>query len=122
MEPNNTPRGFLARIETYLDMADAGQKIQLNVHLHKDFIKQAAPTDESDDLIVIKDIYLLMADYRPFGGGRSVPIVSKIYAFGSINDSEVDAKTIRSIANERLKLDYRRLTERGIQLQVAFFE
>lgn len=122
MDKNNLPQGRLTRIETYLDMAQSGREVRLEVTLHKDIIKQSMLTDEADNLRIEKDIYLLMADFRPVGADESAPTVSKVYAFGSINDSQVDAQTVRLIANERIKMDYERLTHKGIVFNPLFFE
>jgi hypothetical protein len=66
------------------------------------------------------DMYLLFGDYT-FTVGKDVKKVSKIYMYGSSEESLNDAKINKSIANERLKMDYKRLLDAKIILEEKFF-
>jgi hypothetical protein len=121
MADEHSKTGTLAMIETYLKMAEAGQEIGLDVKLHKEIIKQSLLTNEADNLRIEKDVYLLIADYIPKASAKDLQIVSKVYAFGSINNTEIEEKTTRLIANERLKIDYDRLRSAGINFQEIQF-
>jgi hypothetical protein len=121
MTKENAKTGRLTRIETYLEMAQSGQEVGLEVKLHKEIIKQSLLTDEADNLRIEKDIYLLMADYIPKTTLEEPNIVSKVYAFGTINENDVEERTIRLIANERLQIDYDRLRDAGVDFQEAEF-
>jgi hypothetical protein len=121
MTKESAKTGRLTRIETYLEMAQSGQEIGLEVKLHKEIIKQSLLTDEADNLRIEKDIYLLMADYIPKTTLEEPNIVSKVYAFGTINENDVEERTIRLIANERLQIDYNRLRDAGVDFQESKF-
>jgi hypothetical protein len=63
-----------------------------------------------------------MADFLPAGTGAARPEkVSKVYAISPLNEVEVNAKTTRHVANERLKMDYARLKAAGVQFEEKFF-
>ena len=121
MTDENTKTGRLTRIETYLEAAQSGKHVDLEVKLHKEIIKQSLLTNEADNLRIEKDIYLLMADYIPKTTLEEPYIVSKVYAFGTINENELEERTIRLIANERLRIDYDRLRGAGVDFQEAEF-
>jgi hypothetical protein len=54
-------------------------------------------------------------------GAAGAEKVTKVYAISPINEVEVNAKTTRHVANERLKMDYARLKAAGVQFEERFF-
>jgi hypothetical protein len=47
--------------------------------------------------------------------------ITKAYMISPINEKEVDDKTTRHIANERLRMDYARLKDADIFIEELFF-
>jgi hypothetical protein len=84
-------------------------------------VKQDTLAEATDKLKAGKNWYLLMADFALTGSGGEIRSVTKVYAFGDINESGAEEEVIRSIANERLKIDYQRFRDAGIEYQENFF-
>ena len=65
---------------------------------------------------------MLMADFIPNQIAQGMPsMVSKVYAICPINECEIDDKTTRRIANERLRMDYTRLREARVKFEEKYF-
>lgn len=114
-------KGYTERLEDLISMANAGKPCQIGVNLRKEIVKQLIFPEETDNLKVERDLYLLMADFTPAGGGAEGRKSTKVYAFGAINETDVEEKVVRSIANERLKMDYRRFRDAKVQCEEKFF-
>ena len=114
--------GLKERLDDFIKLARAGQTVQLQVKVYKSLIKQVEQSESTDDIIVENDMCLLMADFTPIQSAREKPaVVKKVYAICPINEREIDAKTTRNIANERLKMDYARLKEANIRFEEQYF-
>ncbi|MGQ9571516.1 MAG: hypothetical protein ACUVUQ_11910 [Thermodesulfovibrionales bacterium] len=66
------------------------------------------------------DMYLLIADYT-FTIENDVKRISKVYMYGSAEESLTAVKIDTNIANERLKMDYSRLKEANISFEEKYF-
>lgn len=114
--------GLKERLDDFIKLARTGQTVQLQVRVYKSLIKQVEQSESTDDIINEDDMCLLMADFTPIQRDREQPgIVKKVYAICPINENEIDAKTTRHIANERLKMDYARLKEAKIRVEEQYF-
>ena len=79
-------------------------------------------SNATDDLDIEMDKCLLMVDFSPIHGEEGMPEkITKAYMISPINEKEVDDKTTRHIANERLRMDYARLKEVDIFIEEIFF-
>jgi hypothetical protein len=121
MTKENVQRGRKVRLEDFIDLARGGKKVQVRVHLRKEIVKQMGHPEETDDMSVEMDMALLIGDFDPVGLQGEGHLVTKVYGIASINETEVDEKIIRNIANERLKMDYKRLKDGKIEFEEEFF-
>jgi hypothetical protein len=103
--------GYDERVEDLVSLAKSGKGGQIEVNLSKEIVKQTTHTEETDDLKEEKDLYLLIGYFKMLDAREKHHEVTKVYAIGNINDTEIEEKIIRNIANERLKMDYRRLQD-----------
>lgn len=114
--------GLKERLDDLIKIALSGKPVQLEIKLHESYIKQVSQSEATDDIDVETDRCLFMADFRATPAVRDIPeIVTKVYALCPINENEIDAKTTRRIANDRLKLDYIRLKEARIRFEEKYF-
>ena len=111
----------MERLEDLIALAISRNKGQFEVNLRKEIVKQDALPDEADKQKAGKNWYLLMADFALTGSGGEIRTATKVYAFGDINETGAEEKVIRSIANERLKMDYQRFRDAGIEYLEKFF-
>ena len=111
----------MERLEDLIALAISRNKGQFEVSLRKEIVKQVALAAEADKQKDGKDWYLLMADFALVGSGGDIRTAAKVYAFGDIKESGAEEEVIRSIANERLKMDYQRFRDAGIEYRENFF-
>ncbi|MFC1531801.1 hypothetical protein ACFL7M_00315 [Thermodesulfobacteriota bacterium] len=121
MTKEESQQDYNERLENLILFAKSGKKDQIKVNLHKEIIKQVTQSEETDDLKVEKDLYLLIGDFTLAGAQGKRHDVTKVYAFGNIDETEIEEKVIRNIANERLKMDYQRLRNMEIEYHEEFF-
>jgi len=112
--------GRKTRLESFIELAKSGKQVKILVDLYTRDVKQLGHAEDSDDVMEELDMCLLIADFVPVGL-KGEPRVTKVYAVCPINESDVDAKITRYIANERLKMDYKRLQDVKIELEEKFF-
>lgn len=112
--------GRKERLEGFIELAKSGQQLRILVDLYARNVKQLGHPDETDDIMDELDMSLLVADFSALGIDDE-PRVTKVYAVSPINEKEVDAKITRHIANERLKMDYKRLQDAHIELEEKYF-
>ena len=114
--------GLKERLDDFINISLSGKPVQLEIKLHERYIKQVSQSESTDDIDVETDRCLFMADFRAIPAVRDIPaIVTKVYALSPINENEIDAKTTRRIANERLRWDYTRLKEARIRFEEKYF-
>jgi hypothetical protein len=121
MTKGDVQRGRKERLEDFIDLAKGGKKVQVKVHLRKEIVKQTGHPEETDDISVEMDMALLIGEFIPVDLQGEGHLVTKVYGIASINETEVDEKIIRNIANERLKMDYKRLKDGRIEFEEKFF-
>ena len=121
MKTEESMKGYMERLEDLIALAISRNKGQFEVNLRKEIVKQDTPPEVSDKQKTRKNWYLLMADFSLVGSGAEIRKVTKVYAFGDINETGAEEKVIRSIADERLKMDYQRFRDAGIECLGKFF-
>ena len=112
--------GSFSRIEDFIALARKGKTVTAAIDVRKQLVEQKIHPDETEEMKNEIDMYLLIADYT-FTVGKDVKKVSKVYLYGSAEESLNDAMIDKSIANERLKMDYRRLTKAHIKFEETYF-
>jgi len=108
------------RLEDFINRSRRGDKTSLEVQLTKRDLIQQVPPQHATGMKAERELYFLAADFL-FGAGGSIVTISKVYAYGMPGEPETVEQTNRSIANERLKMDYRRLKDAGIAFQQRYF-
>jgi hypothetical protein len=108
------------RLEDYIALAQQGKRVRVDVKLRKQVVQQKVHPEETADLRAEIGMYLLIADFTLAAEGDSC-VVSKVYAFGAEKEPLESAQVNRSIAAERLKMDYKRLKEAGIAVDEKYF-
>ncbi|WP_028323831.1 hypothetical protein [Desulfatirhabdium butyrativorans] len=114
-------KGYMERLEDLIALAISRNKGQFEAKLRKEIVKQDMLPDETGEQKARKNWYLLIADFALTGSGGKNRTVTKVYAFGDIHETAAEEEVIRSIANERLKMDYQRLRDAGIACKETFF-
>ena len=113
---------FKGRLDDYINLARDGKTIRLETRLYRKWFKEVSQSSSTDDLDIEMDKCMLMVDFTPMQPEAEMPQkVTKAYMISPINENEIDDKTTRHIANERLRMDYARLKEAGIHLEEVFF-
>jgi hypothetical protein len=112
--------GDYGRIEDFITLAKEGKEVNLEIKLKKQLVTQKVHPEDTEDMKDEVDIYLLTADYF-FKVGKDLKLVSKVYMFGTSEESPNALKVSKSIANERLKMDYRRLKDAKITFEEKYF-
>ena len=113
-------KGELRRIEDFISLAKEGEKVKVTIDLRKQVVPQGIHPDYTEESKSEQDMYLLLGDYT-FKIGNWEKAVSKVYMYGSTGESLDDTKINKSIANERLKMDYQRMKDVNIQFEEKFF-
>ncbi len=112
--------GELLRIEDFIALAKEGKDVKAEISVRKQNVSQKVHPGATEEMKGEIDMYLLIGDYS-FSVGNWKKVVSKVYLYGSTGESMNDAKINISIANERLKMDYKRLQEAKIQFEEKYF-
>ncbi len=110
----------LLRIEDFIALAKEGKDVNVTVDLRQEFVSQKVHPGDTEELKGAIDMYLLFGDYT-FRIGSWEKLVSKVYMYGSTGESINETKINKSIANERLKLDYQRLKDVNIHFEEKYF-
>jgi hypothetical protein len=112
--------GELMRIENFIDLAKKGKDVRLEIELKKQVVSQKLHPGDTEEEKRQIDMYLLMGNYM-FAVDGNVNKVSKVYVYGSAEESLHTLKINIYIANERLKMDYKRLKEVDIEFEEKYF-
>ena len=113
-------KGELRRIEDFISLAKKGEDVNVTIDLRHEFVSQKMHPGDTEKLKGAIDMYLLFGDYT-FSVGTNTKKVSKSYMYGSTIESTNDAKISKNIANERLKMDYKRLKNAKVELEEKYF-
>jgi hypothetical protein len=110
----------LVRIEDFIALSVEGKQVNASIELRKKFVSEKVHPGTFEPRKGEVDMYLLFGDYT-FSVGKDVQIISKIYMYGSSEESLDEANVNKSVANARLKMDYKRLRDAKILLEEKFF-
>jgi hypothetical protein len=110
----------LNRLEYFIERAQSGKKVGVEVTLRREQVEQRVHPDETDDKTGILHMYLLFGDYLCECEGE-VSTVSKIYVYGLGDESGKNGQVNKNLANARLKMDYRRLKDAQIDFEEKYF-
>jgi hypothetical protein len=110
----------LVRIEDFIALAKKGKNVTLEIELLKQAISQKIHPGDTEERKREIEMYLLIGSYT-FKVDGTVNKVSKVYVYGSSDESANDVKINKNIANERLKMDYNRLKEANIKFREKYF-
>jgi len=116
-----TEQSVFSRLEDFISIASRGDEVELTVILEKRFFtRKFAPytMGEPEDEI---DMYMLAADYVFIVEGKRHEVI-KFYAFGMEGESPSAARREINIANERLKMDYKRLKDANVVFSEKFWD
>jgi hypothetical protein len=108
------------RIEDFIALATEGKRVDASIELKKKFVSEKVHPGTFDTMKGEVDMYLLFGDYT-FSVEKEVKKISKIYIYGSSEESRNETNINKSIANARLKMDYKRLRDAKIILEEKFF-
>ena len=96
MTTEKSKKGYMERLEDLIALAISRNKGQFEVNLRKEIVKQDTLPGEADKQKAGKNWYLLMADFALAGSGGKIRTVTKVYAFGDINETDAEEKVIRN--------------------------
>jgi hypothetical protein len=116
-----TEKSVVSRLEDFISLARNGEKVDLAVTLNKQiFTRKFYPskTGVSEDEI---DMYILTADYSFLVEGKTYEI-TKFYTSGIEGETLNETQHNVHVANQRLKMDYKRLRETEIVFAEVFWD
>jgi hypothetical protein len=109
------------RLENYIVLAKKGESIRASIELSKQTIKMGVATNGESGPGIEMEAFLLLGTYRFILGGE-VRSVSKVYALCAGQGGIEEEKRDKKVADERLRMDYKRLKEAGIEIEDRYFE
>jgi hypothetical protein len=110
----------VTRLEDCIALAMAGKIVHADIELGKQLVREKVHPEETEEMKAEIDMYLLVGDYT-FNIEGEACNVSKVYMFGSLEESLDAAKVDKSVANERLKMDYLRLRDANVTIEEKYF-
>ncbi len=118
--PNTTAQKTQARLEDFIRRAREGSAVSLDITLKKHIITEKVHPEHTPDMKGEINRYLLLGNFT-FRTDAEEQTVSKVYMLGSMEEAREYAEVNRNIANQRLKIDYKRLHESGITFEEQYF-
>ena len=116
-----TEQRMFNRLEDFISLARKGEKADLTVTLNKQIFTRKFDPYTMGDLEDEIDMYILSTNYVFVVGGKTNE-VTKLYVSGIEGESLNMTKRNIYIANERLKMDYKRLKEAKIVFEEKFWD
>ena len=115
-----TKQSVFSRLEDFITIARKGKEVELTVGLDKRlYTRKFAPYSMGDPGDEI-DMYILAANYVFVVEGK-IHEFTKFYASGVEGDSPSAVQREIDVANERLKMDYKRLRDANIIFSEKFW-
>jgi hypothetical protein len=116
-----TEQRMFNRLEDFISIAKKGEKVDLTVVLNKRIFtpKFGAFTMENPENEI--DMHIFSADYLFVVAGETIEI-TKYYGSGIEGKSLIETKNTIYVANERLKIDYKRLREANINFLEKYWD
>jgi len=115
-----TDHSMFSRLEDFISLAGKGEEVDLTITLNKQILTrkfEPYTVGEPEDEI---DMYIFSADYVFLVEGKTYE-VTKLYAFGVEGEPLDITKRNITVANERLKMDYKRLREANIDFEEKYW-
>jgi hypothetical protein len=103
----------LNRLEDCIIQAKKGKKIQVDVFLRKEKILTQNGQGRVEGYLFIADFHCTM--------DQMTYIISKVYSLSYLTADPNDLHVDRHVANARLRMDYSRLQEAGIEVWEKYF-
>jgi len=113
--------GEKGRLEDFIAIAESGIAVQIEVKLRRLIAGPEGPPEEADFMADDTEVYLLIGDYTVRAIGEEKQIISKVYILGATEESPAASSRNKDIANQRLKMDYDRLANAGVEFKEEFF-
>ena len=113
-------KSMFGRLEHFIFLAKEGKYIQVLIDLQKKIVIPTINHEETEDTNGNYDMYLLIGEYGFTVAGEAHK-VSKVYAFGTFTRSRDSIEQNMYFANDRLKIDYKRLKEVKIEFEEKYF-
>ena len=114
-------KSMFGRLEHFISLAKEGKYIQVLIDLQKKIvIPKVINRGESGNVKIETELYVLLGEYS-FNVEGNVKKVSKPYMYGVSEESTNIVLREMQIANERLKMDFNRLTEANITFEEKYF-
>lgn len=113
-------KGEFSRLEDFIALANKGEDVRMEIELSKQLVKQKVHPEETIDMKDEIDMCLFIGDYT-FKVGKESRKITKVYILFSMEESQAATRVDRSVANERLKMDYKRLRDANITFEEKFF-
>lgn len=120
MVKTNVERRYINSLEDAIRIAHEGKRVDMEVELKKLPMIQEVHTKEADKKPHKINTYLLIAYYNLKIDVQSYKF-SKVYAFANADESLIVAEMNKDIANARLRMDYKRLSDAHIHFHEKFF-
>jgi hypothetical protein len=116
-----TEQNMFSRLEDFISIARKGENVELSIVLDKRLFTRKFDThtvgDPGDEI----DMYILSADYFFIVEGKTHQ-VTKVYQLGIEGEFADTTRRNINVANERLKMDYKRLREANIVFEEKFWD
>jgi hypothetical protein len=112
---------MFGRLEDFISLAKQGKQIQVLIDITKKIVTPVVDTlQKPEDEKGNNNMYLLIGEYSFTVAGEALK-VSKVYAFGTFTHSRDSLEQNMRYANDRLKMDFKRLKEVKIKFEEKFF-
>ena len=109
------------RLEDFIVLAKDGKKLIVSVQLQKDILTKKANASHPKEIKDDVDIYLLEVAFS-FAGVGAPGKLTKVYVIGFVDEPYDVRRQNVSIANTRLRTDYKRLEDAGFQFEKKYWE
>jgi hypothetical protein len=110
-----------ARLEDVIFLANNGKFVKGSVSLDKQLIEIRIKPETMETGAEWTEAYLLLGNYIFLFDDRAREI-SKVYAFGKARSDGSVSVLDKLVANERLKVDFKRLKAARIEIEEVYFE
>ena len=108
------------RLVDFDDLARQGKQVSARVELREQPVVQKVHPGDTEEMRREVSSFLLIADFWLEVDGRTYQ-VPKVYCMSHSGSSSGVSRADRDIANSRLRMDYVRLKEAGVELDEQYF-
>jgi len=108
------------RLEHFTALAKEGQHIEATIDLKRQIVTKKVYSEETQGVKSEAEMYLLLAEFN-FKVEGEIKKVSKVYVYGTSEESMDSTNQNLRFADERLKVDYARLRNAHITFEERYF-